>query len=50
MDYSISAKYRAMMRAYAKLKTVSTDNGPHITNTDAYDLAEAFFNQCYIPS
>jgi hypothetical protein len=36
-----------LMRAYAKLKTISTDNGPNITNTDAADLAEAFFNQCY---
>jgi hypothetical protein len=47
MNYSISAKYHAMMRAYAKLKTVSTDNGPHITYSDAYDLAETFFNQCH---
>jgi hypothetical protein len=47
MDYSISKKYHAMMRAYEKLKTISTDNGPTITNTDAADLAEAFFNQCY---
>ena len=36
-----------MMRAYGKLRTISTDNGPNITNTDAGDLAEAFFNQCY---
>jgi hypothetical protein len=47
MDYSISNKYHAMMRAYAKLKTISTDNGPNIVSTDAGDLAEAFFNQCH---
>jgi hypothetical protein len=47
MDYSFSKKYHAMMRAYDKLKTISTDNGPHIVNTDAGDLAEAFFNHCY---
>jgi hypothetical protein len=35
MDYSITKKYRAMMRAYDKLRTISTDNGPNITNTDA---------------
>jgi hypothetical protein len=47
MDYSFSKKYHAMMRAYAKLQIISTDNGPNIVNTDAADLAEAFFNQCY---
>jgi hypothetical protein len=33
MNYSVYAKYHAMMRAYAKLETVSTDNGPHIGHT-----------------
>jgi len=47
MDYSFSRKYHAMMRAYAKLQIISTDNGPNIVNTDAADLAEAFFNQCH---
>jgi hypothetical protein len=47
MDYSISKKYHAMMRAYEKLRTISTDNGPSITNTDAADLAGSFFNECY---
>ncbi|MEK4034271.1 hypothetical protein WOC76_12595 [Methylocystis sp. IM3] len=47
MDYSFSKKYHAMMRVYEKLKTISTDNGPHIDNAEVGDLAEAFFNQCY---
>jgi hypothetical protein len=47
MNYSISKKYHAMMRAYSKLKVVSTDNGPHIDNAEAADLTESFFNQCY---
>ena len=47
MDYPFSKKYHAMMRAYAKLHRISVDNGPNIVNTEAADLAEAFFNQCY---
>jgi hypothetical protein len=47
MDYSISKKYHAMMRAYERLRTISTDNGPNITNTDAADLAGSFFSECY---
>jgi hypothetical protein len=47
MDYPFSKKYHAMMRAYEKLQTISTDNGPNITNTDAGDLAETFFDKCY---
>lgn len=47
MNYSFSRKFHAMMRAYAKVQVISTDNGPNIINTDPADLAEAFFNQCY---
>ena len=47
MDYPFSTKYHRMMRAYEKLATISTNNGPNITNTDAADFAESFFIQCY---
>lgn len=47
MEYSFSKKYNAMLRAYEKLETISTDNGPHIVNTDVADFAETFFNHCY---
>jgi hypothetical protein len=32
---------------YDLLKRVNTDNGNSISNTDARDAAEEFFNQCY---
>jgi hypothetical protein len=47
MEYSAAEKYRGMLRAYDALKRVSTDNGNAISNRDANDAAETFFNQCY---
>jgi hypothetical protein len=47
MEYSAADKYRRMLRAYELLKRINTDNGNSISNTDARDVAEDFFNQCY---
>jgi hypothetical protein len=47
MEFSAADKYRRMLRAYDLLKRVNTDNGNSISNTDARDAAEEFFNQCY---
>lgn len=47
MEYSAADKYRRMLRAYDVLKRVTRDNGNSISNTDARDAAEDFFNQCY---
>ena len=47
MDYSYSSKYHQMIRVYDKLTLVSTDNRRGIDNSEARDLAEEFFNQCY---
>ncbi len=47
MEYEAKEKYYSMLRAFERLKTVSTDNGNRISNTDPQDTAEDFFNQCY---
>lgn len=51
MDYSISRKFQAMMRAYEKLKKVSIADEPkmhiNVQFGESADLAEAFFSQCY---
>jgi hypothetical protein len=47
MEYSSADKYRRMLRSYESLKRIGTDNGASISNTDARDAAEDFFNQCY---
>lgn len=47
MEYPAADKYRRMLRAYDVLKRVNTDNGNSISNADARDAAEEFFNQCY---
>lgn len=47
MDFNVKAKYQAMLRAYKKLKKVNTNTGNRISNTDAKDATESFFNQCY---
>ena len=47
MEYSAADKYRRMLRAYDVLKRINTDNGNSISNTDARDATEEFFNQCY---
>lgn len=47
MKFSANDKYRRMLRAYDTLKRINIDNGSSISNTDARDAAEEFFNQCY---
>ena len=47
MEYRTADKYRRMLRAYDVLKRVNTDNGNSISNTDARDAAEDFFNQSH---
>ena len=47
MEYRAKDKYWSMIRAYERLKRVSTNNGNSISNADARDSAEDFFNQCY---
>lgn len=47
MEYSSARKYQQMLRAFERLKQIGTDHGSHISNTDAPDAAEDFFNQCY---
>ena len=47
MEYTAADKYRRMLRAYDVLKRINTDNGNSISNTDARDAAEDFYNQCY---
>jgi hypothetical protein len=47
MQYNAADKYLRMLRAYGVLERINTDNGNSISNTDARDAAEEFFNQCY---
>jgi hypothetical protein len=47
MEYKAKDKYGSMMRAYERLKRISINNGNSISNADARDSAEEFFNQCY---
>ncbi len=47
MKYNAAEKYRRMLRTYDVLERISTDNGNSISNSDARDAAEDFFNQCY---
>ena len=47
MEYNAADKYRRMLRTYGVLERINTDNGSSISNTDARDAAEDFFNQCY---
>lgn len=47
MPDASARKYQHMLRAYERLRTINTDNGPRITTTDAADATEDFFNQCH---
>jgi hypothetical protein len=47
MEYNAAEKYRRLLRTYGVLERISTDNGNSISNTDARDAVEEFFNQCY---
>lgn len=47
MEYKAKDKYWSMIRAYERLKRISINNGNKISNADARDAAEDFFNQCY---
>ncbi len=47
MEYNAVDKYRSMLRAYDRLKRISTNNGNTISNTESRDTTEDFFNQCY---
>ncbi len=47
MNYNAKDKYYGIKRAYERLKTINTDNGNSISNTDAKDATEYFFSHCY---
>lgn len=47
MEFRIQDKVDNMMRAYTRLKKINTNNGNSISNTEARDATEEFFNQCY---
>ena len=47
MEYHAKDKYYGMKRSYERLKKINTDNGNTISNADAKDATEGFFNQCY---
>jgi len=47
MEFKAKDKYWSMMRAYERLKRISTNNGNTISNAEPRDAAEDFFNQCY---
>ena len=47
MEYKAIEKYKSMLRAFEKLEIVATNNGNTISNADARDTAETFFNHCY---
>lgn len=47
MEFTAKDKFFSMKRAYERLRRINTDNGNSISNTDAKDAAEEFFNQCY---
>ena len=47
MEYKAKDKYFSMLRAYEKLKKISTNNGNTISLTDPNDVADNFFTICY---
>lgn len=44
MEFRAADQYWTMIRAYARLKKINTDNGNNISNADARDAARDFFN------
>lgn len=47
MEFDAKDKYYSVLRSYERFKTINTDNGNSISNTDPRNAAEDFFNQCY---
>ena len=47
MEFKASDEYWTMIRAYDRLKKISTDNGNSISNTDARDAVRDFLTLCY---
>jgi len=47
MEFPAVDKYRSMQRSYIRLKKINTNNGNEISNADARDATEDFFNQAY---
>ena len=47
MEHSVKQKYSQMIRVYHRLAQMSTNTGDRISNAEAKDTAEEFFNQCY---
>lgn len=47
MEFIAKDKYFCMRRAYERLKKINTNNGNSISNTEAKDSTEDFFNHCY---
>ncbi len=47
MEYTVKEKYAHMIRVYHRFAQISINNGEKISNAEAKDTAEEFFNQCY---
>ena len=47
MEHLVKEKYAQMIRVYRHLAQISINNGRKISNVEAKDTAEDFFNQCY---
>lgn len=47
MEFTAKDKFSSMKRAYERLKRINLNQGNAISNTDAKDATEEFFNQCY---
>lgn len=47
MEFPAVDKYRSMQRSYKRLEKINTNNGNEISNVDARDATEDFFNQTY---
>jgi hypothetical protein len=47
MEFKAIDKYEHMIRAFEKLEKIAINNGNVISNIEAKDSAEDFFNQCY---
>lgn len=47
MEFRAKDKYFSLKRSFERLKKISTNNGNRISNTEAKDAVEDFFNRCY---
>ncbi len=45
MEFKAADKYRRMLRAYEEIDRISTNTGNTVSNADARDAVEDFFNQ-----